>query len=207
MVAQVSLSFLLLIGAGLFLAQPGQSADSEPRLSFDNLLPSTSIHISTRHPDSRPCSSSGRFGSHDSLPGVESSQPRRSAGLSEQRMGQLGHHRRLLAQTRRATRAAHALPAAPGFFKTLGFPCCSAATSTNGMRRLAKVAIVNQKFAKRYFGDRARWASHRNGHRSRHQDGHHHRRRGRGYEIRGPAEPRFRSSCICRRRRATSRTG
>ena len=183
--AQVSLSLLLLIGAGLFIRSLSNLKDLDPGFRTGNLIgfavdppmngykPDRSLDFYRRLRDSL-----------DAIPGVESVQPGRHAGALRRRMGQQHGRGRLPAQAHRSARPAHAVhfagllqdhershPAGPRL------PHDRWPRGAQGLHRQREIrAAILQ-------GRHGRRTAHRHGRRPGDQAGHRDRRRGAGHQV------------------------
>ena len=154
-IAQVALSLLLLIGAGLFIRSLRNLRDLDPGFRLDNLLAFTVDPHLNGYPDSRTMN----FFRHlrermDALPGVHSASLAVVPVLADDEWDSSvaieGYPRKQGEQMN-----PHMNYIAPDFFKTLEIPVVLGRDFNERDEKDApKVAIVNQKFVKRFFGDR-----------------------------------------------------
>ncbi len=153
-VAQVSLSLLLLIGAGLFLQSLRNLKSLNPGFEVRNVL---AFDVDPTMSKYDPIFARDYFRRlHDrltALPGAESSTFAIVPVLEDNEWDSWvtieGYSAK---QDERPD--PHMQYASPGFFKTLKIPVLMGRDFTDrDASEAPKVAIVNQKFAKRYFGD------------------------------------------------------
>ena len=195
-VAQVSLSLLLLIGAGLFGRSLHNLRSLNPGFEVSNLLsfqvdptlngynPERAKLFYRQLTDSLQHASWRRRGSHV-----------RGAAAHFRRMGQLDRRGRLRRQTGRGHESARE-PHLTRIFRHAEDSALPRAGILRSQDALGapKVAIVNEKFAQHYFGGRgAAGAAYRDGRRPRHEDRYRDRRRGARHQVqpheRGAAAP------------------
>jgi len=154
-IAQVALSLLLLICAGLFIRSLQNLRDLDPGFRLDNLLAFTVDPHLNGYADTRTRHFFQQLReAMDGLPGVQSASLAVVPVLAEDEWDSSiaieGYARKQGEQMN-----PHMNYIAPDFFKTLGIPVTLGRDFTDRDQLDApKVAVVNQKFAKRFFGDR-----------------------------------------------------
>jgi predicted permease len=154
-IGQVALSLLLLIGAGLFIRSLQNLRDLDPGFRLQNLLAFTVDPHMNGYPDTRTMHffQSLREGM-DTLGGVQSASlavvPILAGDEWDSSITIEGYPRKQGEQMN-----PHMNYIAPDFFKTLGIPVqLGRDFSERDEQNAPKVAVVNQKFVKRFFGDR-----------------------------------------------------
>ena len=154
-IGQVALSLLLLIGAGLFIRSLANLRDLDPGFKLENLLAfSVDPHLNG-YPDARTFHFYKELRERmEGLPGVQSASlavvPVLAGDEWDSSIAIEGYPRKQGEQMN-----PHMNYISPDFFKTLGIPVALGRDFTERDEAQApKVAVVNQKFVKRFFGDR-----------------------------------------------------
>ncbi len=154
-IAQVTLSLLLLIGAGLFIRSLQNLRDLDPGFRLQNLLAFTVDPHLNGYADARTMHFFRQLREGmDALPGVQSATlavvPILSGDEWDSSITIEGYPRK---QGERMD--PHMNYIAPDFFKTLGIPVqLGRDFDERDEKDAPKVAVVNQKFVKHFFGDR-----------------------------------------------------
>jgi predicted permease len=153
-VAQVSLSLLLLVGAGLFLQSLRNLKTLNPGFEVRNLLAFDVDPTLTRYD---PASASDYYRRlHDALDALPGIQSHAFAVVPVLENDEWDNWVTIEGYTAKQDERPdpHMQYASPGFFKTLKIPVLLGRDFTiRDVAGAPKVGIVNQKFVKRYFGD------------------------------------------------------
>jgi predicted permease len=154
-ILQVALSLLLLIGAGLFIRTLANLRELNPGFRIDNLLAFTVDPHLNGYPDARTMHFFRQLRERiDGMPGVQASSlavvPILAGDEWDSSIAIEGYPRKQGEQMN-----PHMNYIAPDFFKTLGIPVVLGRDFNERDEKDApKVAVVNQKFVKRFFGDK-----------------------------------------------------
>jgi predicted permease len=154
-IGQVSLSLLLLIGAGLFIRSLANLRDLDPGFKVQNLVAFSIDPHMNGYSDERTFQIYRQLRERmEGLPGVQCASlavvPVLSGDEWDSSIAIEGYPRKQGEQMN-----PHMNYISPGFFKTLGIPVVLGRDFTERDETGApKVAVVNQKFVKRFFGDR-----------------------------------------------------
>jgi predicted permease len=154
-IGQVALSLLLLIGAGLFIRSLQNLRDLDPGFRLQNLVSFTVDPHMNGYPDTRTMHFFRQLREGmDGLPGVHSASlavvPILAGDEWDSSITVEGYPRKQGEQMN-----PHMNYIAPNFFKTLGIPVqLGRDFNERDEMNAPKVAVVNQKFVKRFFGDR-----------------------------------------------------
>ncbi len=152
--AQVTLSLLLLIGAGLFIRSLSNLKDLDPGFKTGNLVQFSIDPVLNGYKDERSLDFYRQLReSLNAIPGVESSalavMPVLSGNEWDSSMAVEG-----FAHKPTETPDPHMQFVTPDFFKTMHIPILAGRDfRMSDGRGAPQVAIVNEKFAKRYFKD------------------------------------------------------
>jgi predicted permease len=151
--AQVTLSLLLLIGAGLFIRSLKNLKDLDPGFRTSNLLEFAVDPSRNGYPPERSLDFYRQLREQlDAIPGVESSAlaviPVLSGDEWDNSVAIEGFSHKPT-----ETPDPHMQFISPDFFKTMNIPILAGRDFRMTDGRGAKVCIVNEKFAKRYFKD------------------------------------------------------
>jgi predicted permease len=155
-ICQVALSLLLLIGAGLFIRSLANLRDLDSGFRLQNLLAFTVDPQMNGYPNARSMHFFQQLREGmDTLPGVQSASLAVVPVLADDEWDSSitieGYARKQDEHV-----GPHMNYIAPDFFKTMGIPVRLGRDFTERDEKDApKVAIVNQKFVKRFFGDRS----------------------------------------------------
>ncbi len=154
-IGQVALSLLLLIGAGLFIRSLQNLRDLDPGFHLQNLLAFTVDPHMNGYPDARTTQFFKQLREGmNGLPGVQSASlavvPILAGDEWDSSITIEGY------QPKQGENVGpHMNYIAPDFFKTLGIPVkLGRDVNERDEKDAPKVAVVNQKFVKRFFGDR-----------------------------------------------------
>ena len=183
--SQVALSLMLLIGAGLFIRSLRNLRDLDPGFRTKNLLTFSVDPTLNGYPAARSLQFYRQLKeSLDAIPGVEASSLAVVPVLEDNEWDSWVTVENYSAKAGEWVDP-HMNYVAPDYFKTLDVPIYQGRDfRVTDVAGAPKVAIVNEKFAKRYLPAGAPRPAHWNGRRSRNQDGHRSHRRGTRLEIR-----------------------
>ncbi len=152
-IGQVALSLLLLIGAGLFIRSLQNLRDLDPGFRLENLLAFTVDPHLNGYPDKRTMHFYRQLREgKDALPGVQSASlavvPILADNEWDSSVTVEGYQRKQGEDI-----GPHMNYIAPDYFKTLGIPVVLGRDfNERDEPKASKVAVVNQKFVKRFFG-------------------------------------------------------